>query len=61
MANLTTEELKALSEELNSEHVLITKYKNYAQMTNDPTIRSLCENLAGQHCNHFDKLMQELS
>ena len=57
MANLTTEELKGLSEELGAEKTLITKYKAYAEMTSDPTIRSMCESLAGQHMNHFDTLM----
>ncbi len=57
MSNLTTEELKGLSETLGAEKVLIQKYKNYAKMTADPTIRAMCEQLAGQHMNHYDTLM----
>lgn len=57
MANLTTEELKGLSESLEAEKLLIKKYKNYAEMTADPTIRAMCEQIAGQHMNHYDTLM----
>lgn len=57
MANLTTEELKGLGETLGAEKLLIMKYKNYAEMTTDPTIRSMCEQIAAQHQNHYDTLM----
>lgn len=61
MANLTTTELKGIEDELGAEKLLILKYKNYAQMTADPTIRGLCEQIAAQHKNHYDTLMGNLS
>ncbi len=61
MANLTTTELKGIEDELGAEKLLILKYKNYAQMTADPTVRGLCEQIAAQHKNHYDTLMGNLS
>lgn len=61
MADLTTTELKGIEDELNAEKLLILKYKNYAQMTADPTVRGLCEQIAAQHKNHYDTLMGNLS
>ena len=39
MANLTAAELKGIEAGLNAEKLLILKYRNYAQMTADPTVR----------------------
>ncbi len=61
MADLTMTELKGVEDELGAEKLMILKYKNYAQMTADPTIRSLCEQIAAQHKNHYDTLMGNLS
>ena len=41
MANLTAAELKGIEDGLNAEKLLILKYRNYAQMTADPTVRGL--------------------
>ena len=46
---------------LNAEKLLILKYRNYAQMTADPTVRGLCEQLAAQHKHHYDTLLGNLS
>lgn len=57
MANLTTEELKALDDQMSAEQLLIKKYKSYAVLTTDPQIRTQCEQIATRHQNHFDRLM----
>ena len=61
MANLTAAELKGIEDGLNAEKLLILKYRNYAQMTADPTVRGLCEQLAAQHKHHYDTLLVNLS
>ena len=61
MANLTAAELKSIEDGLNAEKLLILKYRNYAQMTADPTVRGLCEQLAAQHKHHYDTLLGNLS
>ena len=61
MANLTAAELKGIEDGLNAEKLLILKYRNYAQMTADPTMRGLCEQLAAQHKHHYDTLLGNLS
>ena len=40
MANLTNKELMAIEDQLNSEQLLIKKYKAYATMCSDPQIRT---------------------
>lgn len=61
MANLTTEELKALDDQMSAEQILIKKFKSYSMMSNDPQIKSQCEQIANRHQNHFDRLMGYLS
>lgn len=61
MASLTSEELKALEDQLNCEQLLIKKYKSYAASASDPQIRTTCEQLAAQHRTHFDTLMDHLN
>lgn len=61
MANLTAAELKGIEDGLSAEKLLILKYRNYAQMTADPTVRGLCEQLAAQHKHHYDTLLGNLS
>ncbi len=61
MANLTSEELKALEDQLNCEQLLIKKYKSYAATASDPEIKTTCEQIAAQHRNHFDTLMSHLN
>ena len=61
MANLTAAELKGIEDGLNAEKLLILKYRNYAQMTADPTVRGLCEQLAAQHKPHYETLLGNLS
>jgi pyrimidine operon attenuation protein/uracil phosphoribosyltransferase len=60
MANLTSEELHALEDQLNAEQLLIKKFKTYASMTSDPQIKTTCEQVAAQHKVHYDTLMGHL-
>ena len=60
MANLTSNELSALEDQLNCEQVLIKKYKAYAQAASDPQIKTTCEQIAAQHKQHYDTLMGHL-
>lgn len=61
MHDLTKKELSALEDQLNSEQLLIKKYKSYSQCAVDPQIKSTCEQLAAQHKTHFNTLMGHLS
>ena len=57
LANLTAKELSALEDQLSAEQLLIKKYKTYATLSTDPQIKTQCEQIAGRHQNHFDRLM----
>ena len=61
MANLTEKELSVLEDSLNEEQLLVKKYQTYAQMCSDPGIKTQCEQMAGQHRNHFNRLISFLN
>ena len=61
MANLTTEELKAIEDQLSAEQLLVKKYKSYAVLSTDPQIKTQCEQIAGRHQSHFDRLLTYLN
>ena len=61
MANLTDQELLAVRDALQAEKRLIQKYKGYAEMTDDPTVRGLCEQMAARHKTHYDTIFGVLS
>lgn len=61
MPNLTTEELKAIADQLEAEQLLIKKYKSYAVLSTDAQIKTQCEQIAGKHQNHFDRLLTYLN
>ena len=61
MANLTNKELMAIEDQLNSEQLLIKKYKAYATMCSDPQIRTKFENYASEHQNHYNIVLNQLS
>ena len=61
MANLTAAELKGIEDGLNAEKLLLLKYRNSAQMTANPTVRSLCEQLASQPMHHYETILGNLS
>ena len=50
MPNLTAKELGALEDQLSAGKLMIKKYT-------DPQIKTQCEQIAGRHQNHFDRLM----
>lgn len=60
MANLTEKELSALEDQLSAEQMLVKKYRGYAALAQDPRIRTLCDQLAQRHKQHFDTLMGHL-
>ena len=57
MAQLSTKELAAIEDHLSAEKLLITKYKSYAQMCEEPQIKAKCEQLAGKHQKHHERLL----
>lgn len=61
MANLTDAELVSVREALQAEKHLIEKCKSFANLTGDPTVRGLCEQIAAQHKTHYDTIFSVLS
>lgn len=61
MANLTDAELASVREALQAEKRLIEKCKSFANLTDDPTVRGLCEQIAAQHQTHYDTIFGVLS
>ncbi len=61
MANLTTDELKAIETQLRTEQLLVKKFKSYALLATDAQVKTLCEQIAGKHQNHFDRLLTYLN
>jgi hypothetical protein len=61
MSNLTTKELSALEDQLNSEQILVKKYRAFAGNCSDPQLRTKCEQVATRHQDHFNRLMGHLS
>lgn len=53
---LTSKELTAIEDQLNSEKLLVTKCRMYAEMCTDPQLKQKCESIAGKHMNHYDTL-----
>ncbi len=49
MPNLTTKELAGLSDQLDFERVLYSKYQTAVQETTDQELKTCFQNLAGQH------------
>lgn len=61
MAQLTAKELSAIEDQLNAEKLLVTKYKAYSQICQDPQLKAKCEQMAGKHQNHYDRLLANLN
>ena len=57
MANLTTEELHALSDQLDFERVLHCKYLAAVQESQDQELRAKFQSCAGQHLNNYNTLL----
>lgn len=60
MANITTKELSALSDQLNFEQVLSAKYQTAASAVTDPQLKASCETYAKQHKENFQCLLAYL-
>lgn len=61
MAQITNAELQSVTQALRAERELFLKYRYFAKITGDPTVRGLCEQIAAQHKNHYDTLLQNLN
>ena len=61
MAQISNAELQSVTQALRAERELFLKYRNFAKVTGDPTVRGLCEQIAAQHKNHYDTLLQNLN
>jgi len=59
-ANITTKELSAIEDQLSMEQVLIKKFNSYSELCTDPTLKTKCQQIAGKHQQHFNKLMNYL-
>lgn len=57
MANLTSKELVALSDQLNSEQNLIKKYEAMASLCNDTKIQQDLTSFANKHRAHYNTLI----
>ena len=57
MANLTTKELTALSDQLNFEKTLYCKYQEAAQECTEEDLKPCCQQYADQHRQNYDCLL----
>lgn len=57
---MTTKELTAISELLESEKTVIAKFQNYASQTTDTALKNKYEQMAKTHQQHLDTLYQNL-
>ena len=60
MPNLTTKELAGLSDQLDFERVLYSKYQTAIQETTDQELKTCFQNLAGQHQQNYTCLLKYL-
>ena len=60
MADLTSERRSALEDQIRCEELLARKYKTYAAMAADPTVKLKFEQFAKKHQNHYTRLLGHL-
>lgn len=60
MAQITTKELSAIGDALAVEETLISKYRYYASITADTTLKNKFEQMADRHQRHFDELYSNI-
>ena len=60
MSQITTKELASLSDLLSMEQNLVAKFSDYAEKTEDLSLKSKFESLAQTHQKHFDQLYANL-
>lgn len=58
---LTEKELTAIEDQLNSEKLLVTKFRAYAQMCSDQELKQKCNSIATKHQTHYDHLLSFLN
>ncbi|WP_203227536.1 hypothetical protein [Calorimonas adulescens] len=59
--NLTERELLILQDQIMQEMCMISKFTNYAQMTNDTELKNVCSHVAQKHQNHYNTLIRHLN
>ncbi len=57
---ITSKELTGISELMENEKILISKFNNYAEQTEDVALKEKYEHIAKAHQNHLDTLYQQL-
>lgn len=60
MASLTTKELQALEETMDSEKMLVAKYKAMGEATSDTALKGKFDQIASKHQAHFNSLCNYL-
>ena len=60
MANLTQKELMALEEQLGYEQVLVHKFNTMAGACTDAALKGRLQTIAGQHQQHYNRLITHL-
>lgn len=58
---LTSEELKAIEDQLGAEELIIKKLKCYSNQLTDPQLKNCCDQITAQHKKHYDTLLAHLS
>lgn len=58
MPNLTTRELLMIQDQLKQEKRLVDRYTSYAKICADPQLKAKCEQFAGKHQVHYEKLLE---
>lgn len=58
---ITTKELSGISELMECEKNLISKFNNYAMQTNDIALKEKYEHIVKAHQNHLETLYQQLN
>ena len=58
MSELTEQELHIIEDRINQELLLIQKCRAYAQQADDPQVKAKCEQLAGLHRIHCQRMLQ---
>jgi len=61
MANLSAKELTALEDQLGMEQLMVKKYRTYAGTASDAALKSHCEQIANQHQQHYQTLLNHLN
>ncbi len=58
---MTTKELEYLNDALQSEQVIIKKYKDYGQTVQNQQFKSVCNDMVQKHQDHYSQLIQQLN